>query len=80
MNATPSLNLEHCRVPYVNDRAFKLSPRMIASAEGMYYTIVEGRKVLDGPGDAEVESSLYCGSWKPFSRNSRTHASTAFSS
>jgi beta-alanine--pyruvate transaminase len=42
------LALEHYWMPYTNNRAFKLSPRMIASAEGMYYTTVEGRKVLDG--------------------------------
>ncbi len=41
-------NLEHYWMPYTNNRAFKLSPRMIASAAGMYYTTVEGKKVLDG--------------------------------
>ena len=42
------LDLEHYWMPYTNNRAFKLSPRMIASAAGMYYTTVEGKKVLDG--------------------------------
>ena len=42
------LDLEHYWMPYTNNRAFKLSPKMIASAEGMYYTTVEGKKVLDG--------------------------------
>ncbi|MEK7362024.1 MAG: aspartate aminotransferase family protein [Pseudomonadota bacterium] len=42
------LDLEHYWMPYTNNRAFKLSPRMIASAEGMYYTTLEGKKVLDG--------------------------------
>jgi beta-alanine--pyruvate transaminase len=42
------LDLEHYWMPYTNNQAFKRSPRMIASAEGMYYTTVEGRKVLDG--------------------------------
>ena len=69
-------------MPYTNNAAFKLSPRMIASASGMYCTAAEGKQVLDGPGAAEtaVESSRQCGNWKPFSRNSRTQASTAFSS
>jgi beta-alanine--pyruvate transaminase len=35
-------------MPYTNNRDFKRSPKMIASAEGMYYTTVEGKKVLDG--------------------------------
>ena len=42
------LDLEHYWMPYTNNRDFKLSPRMIASAEGMYYTTMEGKKVLDG--------------------------------
>ena len=42
------LDLEHYWMPYTNNRDFKRSPRMIASAEGMYYTTVEGKKVLDG--------------------------------
>ncbi|MBE0614845.1 MAG: aspartate aminotransferase family protein [Burkholderiales bacterium] len=46
--STQPLDLEHYWMPYTNNRAFKASPRMIASAEGMYYTTVEGKKVLDG--------------------------------
>jgi beta-alanine--pyruvate transaminase len=42
------LELEHFWMPYTNNRAFKLAPRMVASAEGMYYTTSEGKKVLDG--------------------------------
>ncbi len=42
------LDLEHYWMPYTNNRAFKLAPRMVASAEGMYYTTSEGKKVLDG--------------------------------
>src|SRR5471030_1297868 len=45
---TQPLDLEHYWMPYTNNRDFKRSPRMIASAEGMYYTTVEGKKVLDG--------------------------------
>ena len=52
MNATqqPSqpLDLEHYWMPYTNNRNFKLSPKMIVSAEGMYYTTIEVKKVLDG--------------------------------
>ena len=49
MNATPQpTDLEHFWMPYTNNRDFKRSPKMIASAEGMYYTTVEGKKILDG--------------------------------
>jgi len=41
-------NLENFWMPYTSNRAFKDAPRMIASADGMYYTTTEGRKVLDG--------------------------------
>ena len=50
MNAAQakSPDLEHFWMPYTNNRDFKRSPKMIASAEGMYYTTVEGKKILDG--------------------------------
>ncbi|MEI6113838.1 MAG: aspartate aminotransferase family protein [Burkholderiales bacterium] len=41
-------NLEHFWMPYTNNTAFKLAPRMIASAQDMYYTLADGKKVLDG--------------------------------
>ncbi len=46
--ASKPSDLEHFWMPYTNNRDFKRSPKMIASAEGMYYTTVEGKKVLDG--------------------------------
>ena len=50
MNAAQAkpTDLEHFWMPYTNNRDFKRSPKMIASAEGMYYTTVEGKKILDG--------------------------------
>src|SRR2546430_14344176 len=35
-------------MPFTANRQFKAEPRLIASAEGMHYTTVDGRKVLDG--------------------------------
>jgi beta-alanine--pyruvate transaminase len=35
-------------MPFTNNRDFKAHPRLLASAEGMYYTDVDGRQVLDG--------------------------------
>ncbi|WP_323784268.1 aspartate aminotransferase family protein [Leisingera sp.] len=35
-------------MPFTSNRQFKQSPRMIAAAEGMYYTTADGQKVMDG--------------------------------
>ncbi len=41
-------NLESFWMPFTANRQFKQNPRLLASAKGMYYTTVEGRRVLDG--------------------------------
>jgi beta-alanine--pyruvate transaminase len=43
-----TLNLDAFWMPFTANRQFKAEPRLIASAEGMYYTTVDGRKVIDG--------------------------------
>ncbi|RCS25635.1 aspartate aminotransferase family protein [Phyllobacterium salinisoli] len=43
---TPSL--ENYWMPFTANRQFKAAPRLLASAEGMYYTDIDGGKVLDG--------------------------------
>ncbi len=35
-------------MPFTGNRDFKQNPRMIESAEGVYFTDVEGRKIMDG--------------------------------
>ncbi len=35
-------------VPFTPNRQFKANPRLLDSAEGMYYTASDGRKILDG--------------------------------
>jgi len=35
-------------MPFTGNRNFKANPRMIASAEGCYYTDIDGRKIFDG--------------------------------
>jgi beta-alanine--pyruvate transaminase len=37
-------------MPFSANRQFKLKPRLLASAQGMYYRDVEGREILDGTG------------------------------
>lgn len=41
-------NMENFWMPFTANRQFKAAPRLLASAEGMYYTDVDGKKILDG--------------------------------
>jgi beta-alanine--pyruvate transaminase len=41
-------------LPFTPNRAFKQAPRLLAGASGMYYTTLDGRRVLDGT------SGLWC--------------------
>src|SRR5882762_3321263 len=41
-------------MPFTANRQFKKAPRLFASAEGMYYTTVDGRKVID------ASAGLWC--------------------
>lgn len=43
-----SLRLDAFWMPFTANRQFKAAPRLLTSAEGMHYTTVDGRKVLDG--------------------------------
>jgi beta-alanine--pyruvate transaminase len=40
--------LEAHWMPYTGNRDFKANPRMMVSAEGCYYTDINGRKIMDG--------------------------------
>ena len=53
-NIPNSLTLDAYWMPFTANRQFKAAPRLLASAEGMHYTTVDGRKVLDGIGRAVV--------------------------
>lgn len=53
MMKTPN-NLESFWMPFTSNRTFKKDPRLVVSAEGMYYTTIDGRKILDGA------SGLWC--------------------
>lgn len=43
-----TLQLKSFWMPFTANRQFKAAPRMFASAQGMYYTTEDGRKVIDG--------------------------------
>lgn len=40
--------LDNYWMPFTANRQFKAAPRLLSSAEGMYYTTIEGQQVLDG--------------------------------
>lgn len=42
------INLDAYWMPFTANRQFKQTPRLLASAKGMYYTTVDGDRVLDG--------------------------------
>jgi beta-alanine--pyruvate transaminase len=46
-SVTPN-NLEAFWMPFTMNRQFKSAPRLLVSADGMYYTSHDGRQILDG--------------------------------
>ena len=48
LNKPNSPSLDNFWMPFTANRQFKAAPRLLASAEGMYYTDVDGGQVLDG--------------------------------
>ena len=42
------INLENYWMPFTANRHFKSNPRLVKSADGMYFTLTDGRKLLDG--------------------------------
>ncbi|HYJ95304.1 MAG TPA: aminotransferase class III-fold pyridoxal phosphate-dependent enzyme, partial [Vicinamibacterales bacterium] len=43
-----STSLEELWMPFTANKAFKQAPRLLGSAQGMYYMSTDGRSVLDG--------------------------------
>lgn len=48
LNLSAPVSLDAFWMPFTANRQFRASPRLLASAEGMYYRDVEGRPILDG--------------------------------
>ena len=48
MSGTTLPSLEAHWMPFTSNRAFKRAPRLLVSAQGMYYTAADGHQVLDG--------------------------------
>ena len=54
------VSLEQLWMPFTANRAFKRAPRMLASASGMYYTSVDGRRILDGTAGLWCVNAGHC--------------------
>ena len=48
MEVNKNLNLDNFWIPFTPNREFKLNPRLLVRAEGMYYTSDDNRQILDG--------------------------------
>ena len=48
MNTARPESMSAFWMPFTNNRDFKAQPRLLVSAEGMYYKDVDGNSVLDG--------------------------------
>ncbi len=48
VSLTNDLDMTNYWMPFTANKQFKAAPRLLKSAKGMYYTTVDGRKVMDG--------------------------------
>lgn len=61
MNAPASPpDLSHLWMPFTANRQFKSQPRLLARAEGMYYTSTDGRQILDGTAGLWCVNAGHC--------------------
>jgi beta-alanine--pyruvate transaminase len=61
MNAPAALpDLSHLWMPFTANKQFKTNPRMLVSAKGMYYTTLDGRRMLDGTAGLWCVNAGHC--------------------
>src|SRR5262245_11966979 len=53
-------DLDALWLPFTANRAFKQAPRLLMSARGMYYTTVDGRRILDGAAGLWCVNAGHC--------------------
>ncbi|WP_458573571.1 omega-aminotransferase AptA [Bordetella parapertussis] len=53
-------DLSHLWMPFTANRQFKSQPRLLARAEGMYYTSTDGRQILDGTAGLWCVNAGHC--------------------
>src|SRR5512134_3375978 len=47
-------------MPYTANRAYKRAPRMLVSAQGMHYTAMDGRRILDSTAGLWCVNAGHC--------------------
>ena len=62
-SAQQDLSLDPFWMPFTANRQFKARPRLLTSAEGMFYTDVEGRQVIDGANKSIPWTTLRPSKW-----------------
>ena len=58
--ATAPNNLEAFWMPFTANRDFKANPRLIAGADGVHYTMLDGRRIIDSAAWSNIESPEDC--------------------
>jgi beta-alanine--pyruvate transaminase len=57
---TGTVTLDALWMPFTANKAFKRAPRLLVSAEGMYYMAAEGRRILDGAAGLWCVNAGHC--------------------
>jgi len=61
MNAPHTqLDLSNLWMPFTANKQFKAQPRLLAGAQGMYYTTTDGRQILDGTAGLWCVNAGHC--------------------
>jgi beta-alanine--pyruvate transaminase len=60
MHMTGTLTLDALWMPFTANKAFKRAPRLLVSAQGMYYTAADGRRILDGAAGLWCVNAGHC--------------------
>src|SRR5688572_17108031 len=60
VSAPNELSLEELWMPFTANKAFKKAPRLLASAQGMYYIDVDGNRILDGSAGLWCVNAGHC--------------------
>src|SRR5580704_15534525 len=57
---TGTVTLDALWMPFTANKAFKRAPRLLVSAQGMYYTGADGRRILDGAAGLWCVNAGHC--------------------
>jgi len=60
MSLSKDIDMTHFWMPFTANKQFKAAPRMIKSAKGMYFTTVDGQKILDSSAGLWCVNAGHC--------------------